>query len=492
MPSTDHARRALVAFAVSITCALVLATQPAAASKYVSIKGAPAPGPSKYDRVFIDKQGPKKAKTVLVLIPGTGGGSGSVAPVGHELTKDVKGLQVWGFDRREQAFEDTSGFDSGDPQAAADYYLGFKFQRTLGADVPFVRRLGLRDRDETTSHRVIEKASRHGRRVILGGHSRGASSAVAYAAWDFKRDGAGYKDLDGLVLIDGGLAAFGPQDFSLADARAGLNEIREGAYFNDPLGAGIPEIGQIFAEVAALYAVQQPDAASPLQDNPLVAGAGLAPPFPVTNEGFLGYIFDKTYSPLGGSLQIRAGDFGTGDPRPWVRRREHPDRGLRQGLLARARQRDRVVLPEAVDPRHRRRQRAEADAGRGLPRLAPLSRPPDRRSALRLPDRAHGWRGAEGRADGDRRLEDQAQQARRRVKWHQPSRSGPGPGEDESLRADGDAVPEGDRPARIALAGHLRPICRCEQRSSRLRDGPSKIVSVTLITSFRGRRVVTS
>ena len=33
------------------------------------------------------------------------------------------------MDRREQAFEDTSVFESGDPQAAQDYYLGFQYRR---------------------------------------------------------------------------------------------------------------------------------------------------------------------------------------------------------------------------------------------------------------------------------------------------------------------------------------------------------------------------
>ena len=51
---------------------------------------------------------------MLVLIPGTGGGAGSVAPTARDLAKRVDGLQVWGFDRREQALEDTSGFTSGD------------------------------------------------------------------------------------------------------------------------------------------------------------------------------------------------------------------------------------------------------------------------------------------------------------------------------------------------------------------------------------------
>jgi hypothetical protein len=151
---------------------------------------------------------------------------------------------------------------------------------------------------------------------VLGGHSRGASSVVSYAAWDF--DGRpGYRDLDGMVLIDGGLAAFGPQDFSLEQAQEGLAAIEEGDMFSDPLGAGLPEVGPIFSEVAALLARKHPNAPSSLQDNPLIVAAGLAPDFDVTNEGLLGYLFDETYSPLSPSLQVHGGDFGSGDPRPW-------------------------------------------------------------------------------------------------------------------------------------------------------------------------------
>ncbi len=307
-------------YPVALACALLvslLAVAGASASKYVAIKGAPAAGPKVYDEVHVDKHGPKKAKTVLILIPGTGGGTGSVAPIADELVKSVKGLQVWGFERREQAFEDTSGFKADDPKAAEDYYLGFNYDRVTADQAPFVADWGFAT-EMNDLHRVVRKASKGGRSVILGGHSRGASSTVAYAAWDFKGDGPGYKDLDGLVLIDGGLAAFGPQKFSLRDAKAGLADIRSGDIFSDPLGAGIPEIGYIFSEVAALYAEKQPDAPSALQDNSLVTAAGLAPPYPVTNEGLLGYLFDKTYSPLGASLHIRAGDFGSGDPKPWV------------------------------------------------------------------------------------------------------------------------------------------------------------------------------
>ncbi len=309
--------RAVGLFAAVAVVAMLFAAEAGAASKYVTIKGAPAAGPKEYDKVFVEKFGSKKADNVLVLIPGTGGGAGSVAPIARDLSKQVKDLQVWSFDRREQAFEDTSGFESGDAEEAQDYYLGFQYDRVLPDDVPFVSEWGFAT-EMNDLHRVIAKASKGGRKVILGGHSRGASSVVSYAAWDFKGDGPGFEDLDGLVLIDGGLAAFGPQDFSLEDAQARLAEIEAGDMFSDPLGAGLPEVGPIFSEVAALTAREDPDGPSSLQSNPIVAGAGLAPPYPVTNEGLLGYLFDKTYSPLGASLQIRAGDFGSGDPKPWA------------------------------------------------------------------------------------------------------------------------------------------------------------------------------
>lgn len=307
----------LVAAVLAMALGLALAAGAAAAPRYVSVEGAKAPGPSAYDRVWVEKHGPARARTVLVLIPGTSGGAGSVAPVARSLVKGVRGLQVWAFDRREQAFEDTSGFESGDPDAARDYYLGFQYDRTAAAGASFVSEWGFRT-ELRDLRRVIRKAGKRGRTVILGGHSRGASSAVAYAAWDF--GGApGHRSIDGLVLIDGGLAAFGGGKLSLADAQARLAEIRDGDVFNDPLGAGIPEIGQIFAQLAALYARERPNQGSVLQDHPLIP-ASLKPPLDVTNEAFLGYVFDKTTSPDSfASLRIRAGRLAeSGDPRPWA------------------------------------------------------------------------------------------------------------------------------------------------------------------------------
>jgi pimeloyl-ACP methyl ester carboxylesterase len=310
--------KGLIAAAIgALVLVATMAAPAAAAPRYVAVKGAPAPGPKKYDKVWVEKRGPRDAEAVLVLIPGTGGGAGSVSPIARDLSRRVDGLQVWGFDRREQALEDTSGFESGDADDANDYYLGFNYDRVLGADVPFIAEWGFRT-ELRDLRKVIRKAAKRGRKVILGGHSRGASSAVAYAAWDFNGKG-GFRSIDGLVLIDGGLGAFGPQGFSKAEAQARLAEIRAGDIFNDALGAGIPEIGYILSELAARYAVEQPQAAAALQSNPLIPPS-LKPAFPVTNEGFIGFVFDKNTSPPGfASLRIRAGMLAdAGNPRRWV------------------------------------------------------------------------------------------------------------------------------------------------------------------------------
>ncbi len=60
-------------------------------------------------------------------MPGTQGGAGGVTPVARDIVRRVPRTQVWIVDRREQAFEDVSVFRRRDPDAALDYYLGFKY-----------------------------------------------------------------------------------------------------------------------------------------------------------------------------------------------------------------------------------------------------------------------------------------------------------------------------------------------------------------------------
>jgi len=309
---------------LGLTVAIVLAlAAPSAAAvpvaeRYVPMRVPAGPGPAKYDRVFVEKLLPpdRPATSVLVLVPGTNGGAGGVLPVARDIVQRVPRMQVWIVDRREQAFEDTSVFKTGDPQAAQDHYLGFQYKGVRGEDAKFAANWGLK-LQLSDLRSVVRRAGADGRRVILGGHSAGASTAVAYAAWDFAGR-AGHRDIDGLVLIDGGL--LGSFDSAnLARAKRELADIRSGDVFYDVLDLGIPEIGPIFTEVAALWASKLPDQPSVLQEYPLLP-ASVNPPVRVTNEALFGYAFDETTSPKALSIiHIRAGRLAAkGSPRGWA------------------------------------------------------------------------------------------------------------------------------------------------------------------------------
>jgi hypothetical protein len=305
----------VVILATAAPAAAVDAQPPVGLDRYVPMRVPPGPGPAKYDRVFVKQLGPLAARNVLVLVPGTNGGAGGIVPVARDIVARVPRTQVWIVDRREQALEDTSVFASGDPQRVQDYYLGFRYRRVAGEDAKFAANWGLK-LQLADLRSVVRRARGGGRRVFLGGHSAGASTAVAYAAWDFGGR-PGYRDLDGLVLIDGGLlGSFASAD--LARAKRELADIRTGKVFLDLLGLGLPEINGIFAQVGALWAYKRPDEPSVLQEYPLLPDY-LKPSFRVTNEAEFGYAFDETTSPDSLALiQIRAGRLAdSGDPRGW-------------------------------------------------------------------------------------------------------------------------------------------------------------------------------
>jgi pimeloyl-ACP methyl ester carboxylesterase len=322
-------RRALAGAVI----ALLLAAGPAAArDRVVSVPTPPGPGPAQFNQVSVHQFGPKSAKRVLVLMPGTISGAGDFTLDARYLVKHVDGLQVWAIDRRTQALEDTATFARAERgeiplQEAFDYYLGwitnggnppnhFQF-RTAAAD-PYAREWGM-EVALNDARAVVQKARAHGRRqVVLGGHSLGASLTVAYAAWDFNGR-PGYKDLKGLVLIDGGL--LGSFDaYDLAQAQRALADLQNSSPFYDLLGLGFPEVAGIFAELAALYAEKAPTASAQSLQSFALLPAQFNPPFPVTNRALLGHAFDRDTSPADLSLiHINGGGLAaSGDPRDWA------------------------------------------------------------------------------------------------------------------------------------------------------------------------------
>jgi pimeloyl-ACP methyl ester carboxylesterase len=312
--------------------ALAIGAAPASArERVVSVATPPEAGPAQFNRVTVHKFGPASAKRVLVLMPGTQGGAGDFTLDARYLVKRVPGLQVWSIDRRTQALEDTSMFAAAAAgriplQQAFDYYLGWianggtpanHFQFRSGQD-PYAREWGM-SVALNDARAVVLRARAHGRRkVILGGHSLGASLTAAYAAWDFNGR-PGYKDLSGLVLIDGGL--LGSFDaYDLPQAQQAVSDLQTSDPFLDLLGIGIPEAAGLFAEVGGLYAEQAPTApATTLQAFPLLPPE-FNPPFPVTNRGLFGYAFDRDTSPAAlGLLHVNGGGLAaSGNPRDWV------------------------------------------------------------------------------------------------------------------------------------------------------------------------------
>jgi len=296
-----------------LAAALLPAT--ARADSYSTIAGAPGYGPSRYARVGIEKVGPASARRVLVLIPGTSGGSGSLGLVAHELVKRVPDLAVWSIDRRSNVLEDTSymvkalrGEITG--QQLFDYYLGWISDQSISphyqplddADFTFARRWGLRTAMEDT-RRVVLAARRGGRTVILGGHSLGASSTLAYATWDF-HGRPGYKDVAGLVLIDGG--SFGPSP-SLSTARKAVADLQTSSPWRDLLEINLPWTAGVFEELGAIGVVKEPNAASVGQASPLLPPQ-FKPSVPVTNKAEFGFAFDYRTSPKQLALvHIRSG-----------------------------------------------------------------------------------------------------------------------------------------------------------------------------------------
>jgi hypothetical protein len=163
--------------------------------------------------------------------------------------------------------------------------------------------------------RVIAAARRGGRTVVLGGHSLGATIAVAYATWDFAgRPGA--RDLAGLVLIDGGGGGRPP---SAAGARQQLAALAAGSPFLDLVGLKLPWAAGVLNAVGSTLAVRAPHAPAQLAAWALLP-ASLRPPVPVDNQAAYGYAVDAATGPASLALvQAHVGHLAaSGDPRGWV------------------------------------------------------------------------------------------------------------------------------------------------------------------------------
>jgi hypothetical protein len=304
----------------------------------VAVKGTPA----RYDKVQVRRFGAPSASNVLVLVPGTLAGAADFDIVGPYLASHVPNLQVWAEMRREGALQTQRKVlaqalhGKTSIKHAFNYYLGFlanpavktHYQALNAAKYQFVDQWGLATAMGDL-HKVVERARDGGKRsVILGGHSLGGAEAAIYPAWDFNGR-AGYRDIKGIIGIDGDEPMGGTTLKTAAQANTALGTLTSNGPFADLFGLGLPWITGAFAQVGALAAYKKPNAASVIQNFSLLPPE-LKPPVAVTNLAALGYDFDASTGPAALSLiQIHSGHLArSGSPRRWVNAGPTPAQNL--------------------------------------------------------------------------------------------------------------------------------------------------------------------
>jgi hypothetical protein len=342
MTRRRHRSRAIVGLvALAVALVVALPAPPAGAHpgggaprchrcddiRFTWMKGFDDPAtPDNLDRVGVLEIGPRTARHVLVLSPGTSAGSAYFVPLAQDVVRRTHGRwQVWSVERRENQLEDQSVADQAkagtvDGQQAFDYYLGWltdpsvthHFQLIPDADVAYARGWGMNVEIQDL-HRVVLAARRHGRTVVLGGHSLGGSITTAYATWDFGgRPGA--RDLAGLVYIDGGS---GPTPIGADQATQSLADLQTSTPWLAFGGIPAPFLG-LFSSGGALVALTEPNQPSIGQSFPLLP-ANIKVPVPATNLAQFGYGVDTETSPPNlAAAQAHVGHLAaSGDPRGW-------------------------------------------------------------------------------------------------------------------------------------------------------------------------------
>ena len=317
-----------LALAVVLAVAAALAPPASAATptRFERIAGYASPGtPAKYNRVGILEIGPRSAKNVLVLNPGTSASAAYFAPLARSIVASAKGWQVWAVERRENLLEDHSMLDKAkagkaSPQQLSDYYVRWiedqsiktHFQLIPDDQVGFARDWGMNTEIQDL-RRVVVRATRRGGKVVVGGHSLGGSITTAYATWDFGGK-PGARGLSGLVFIDGGS---GPTPITKDDATKRLDDLRNGTPWLSFGGLPTPFAG-LFNIAGAGLVKMAPNAPSDAQQLKVLPD-NLKAPVPATNAGQYGYALDTATSPSSlAAAQAHLGKLATsGNPRKW-------------------------------------------------------------------------------------------------------------------------------------------------------------------------------
>jgi len=301
-------RSRLQCLACAFGAAALLAAAPAPARTLpVSITFESLPAfdephtPAQYDRVGLLKTVAenKTPDAVLIILPGFTAGAGLVRSLAAAIVERADGrVAVWAVDRRTFALEDHRGMrlGGGDPSRAFAYYFssGSGFTERKEADFAFMRYWGVATTVQDVRAVVHAARARYPHaRILLGGHSMGATIAQAFAAWDFEGT-PGFREIDGLVLIDGGGHDDDwVRDTGLKQYHEGIAAIEKGEYYwNDPARGASPEFLRL-GEIGAFAALGSTSRDAPSFLAPLLPQMFTLPPgVVITNAAAFGLATD--------------------------------------------------------------------------------------------------------------------------------------------------------------------------------------------------------
>ena len=162
-------------------------------------------------RYRVDADPPKPARAIAVLMPGFLGGAGSYDPMARAIVRRSKGddaFEAWAVDRRSNLLEDHHGLEVAQVKKDRRSRSGTTSTRprprgrssrasSSRTRSPSKSEWGLETTvgDLASVIDLVDAADRKAR-VVLVGHSLGASIVEEYAAWDFAGK-PGYTELAG-------------------------------------------------------------------------------------------------------------------------------------------------------------------------------------------------------------------------------------------------------------------------------------------------------
>lgn len=169
---------------------------------------------------------PQKADAVLVIMPGTLAGAGSLEEHALQVVEGAaqrgRSLEYWALDRRANCLEDRTGLDAalaaGDAKVALDYYYrgtealgrrfaGFPTRDQLRPVADFGMAQTIEDYREVIVQGLPDPAVR-AEKTFCGGHSLGGALTGILMAWDFGARGHGRDLCAGSIALDSSASRF--------------------------------------------------------------------------------------------------------------------------------------------------------------------------------------------------------------------------------------------------------------------------------------------